>query len=99
MTAHPSRRVEENLALFGARIRLWRKLQHKTATLVAQQAGITRASLCAIETGQGGPRFDTVMAVAIVLGIQERLIDAADPYETDRGRLLMDAALESSESA
>lgn len=69
----------------GAHLRRWRILLDLPQELVAARAGISRDSLRRLEKGEGA-KLSTVLAVADVLGITERLVHAVDPLETDLGR-------------
>ncbi len=51
------------------------------------RAGISRDTLRAIEQGRGTASLENVFRVLRVLGVMEKVITGADPYETDVGRL------------
>lgn len=84
--ASPAR--ERRLAMLGANIRAWRKLQGMSASELARRAHVTRDTLRAIEQGSGSPRLDSLMSVVSTLGFADHFVSAADPFETDSGRAL-----------
>lgn len=84
-----SRRLKE----LGENLRTWRKAQRLTAEIVAQRAGITRSTLRNIENDPGSVRFENVLAVLEVLGIEQGVIDATDPTTSVRGRALLEHGL------
>lgn len=85
--------TERDLHAFGANLARMRKIQGVTAELLAERAGVTRATLRAIERGKGTARLDNVMAVLRILGQSEAVVEATDPLNTDLGRLLTDERL------
>jgi transcriptional regulator with XRE-family HTH domain len=70
----------------GQHLVVWRKLRGLTAAQVADRADISRGTLSKLERGEGA-NLEVVLRVARALGIMDPLIKAADPYETDIGRL------------
>lgn len=64
----------------------WRKLNGLKVTEVAERAGVSVGTIRNLEGGQGGTSLVTVLAVARVLGIDDLLAEAVDPYNTERGR-------------
>lgn len=86
-------RTERDLRVFGANIARMRKIQGVTAELLAERAGVTRATLRSVERGEGTARLDNVMAVLRVLGQSEAVVQATDPMTTDLGRLHADESL------
>jgi transcriptional regulator with XRE-family HTH domain len=85
--------VARSLRLLGTHISNWRKLNRLTAAQVAQRAGISRDTLRAIEQGKGTASTENLMRVLRTIGIMDVVVKAADPYETDVGRLRMDEIL------
>lgn len=75
----------DGLATVGAHLRHWRVLQGLTQELVAARADISRVALSRLEQGDGA-KLSVILNVAEVLGIEERVISAFDPLETDLGR-------------
>lgn len=71
----------------GSHLATWRRLRGLTAAQVADRAGISRPTLSSLEAGTGGTSLENVLRVARALGIMEQLVTAADPYESDIGRL------------
>lgn len=78
---------------FGESLRTWRKAQRLTAEIVAMRAGITRGTLRSIEKGEGSVRFENVMAVLEVLGVERGVLEAVDPSNSVRGRALLEQGL------
>lgn len=90
MTLHP--RTATLMAKMGADIRTWRVAQRLTATRVADRAGVTRTTLRDIETDPGTVRFENVLAVLAVLGLDEAVAAAIDPTQSVRGQVILTAA-------
>ncbi|WP_427019335.1 helix-turn-helix domain-containing protein (plasmid) [Pseudarthrobacter sp. P1] len=70
-----------------------RKLQRITSSQLADRAGISRATLSALEHGAGGTSIENLLRVARALGIMENLVASLDPYSTDVGKLRVDEIL------
>lgn len=85
--------VKRGLRQLGVHVSTWRKLQRTTAAMVAERAGISRDTLRAIEQGTGTASSENLFRVLRVLGVMDAVVSAADPYETDVGRLRMDEIL------
>ena len=49
--------------------------------------------LRAIEQGRGTVSTENLLRVLRILGVMDEVVKAADPYETDVGRLRMDETL------
>lgn len=71
----------------GESITTWRKLRGLTMQQLAEKANISRATMSRLEKGDPSVSFETVLNVATMLGILDRVIDAFNPFETDYGRL------------
>ncbi|HUX70905.1 MAG TPA: helix-turn-helix transcriptional regulator [Cellulomonadaceae bacterium] len=82
-----SPRTRRDLANLGAHLAASRKIQGLTQQELAERAGITRGTLVRLESGDGGPRLDALLAVARVLGFSGALVEAADPLNTEFGRM------------
>jgi transcriptional regulator with XRE-family HTH domain len=82
-----------SLRLLGNHLSNWRKLNGLTAAQVAERAGISRDTLRAIEQGKGTASTENLLRVLRIIGIMDVVVQAADPYETDVGRLRMDEIL------
>ncbi len=85
-------RAERTAAEIGEHLASWRKMLNLTAQQVADRAGISRPTLSRLENGDA-VGFGTFLAVTRALGIVERIVDAADPWQTDLGRLRADEDL------
>jgi transcriptional regulator with XRE-family HTH domain len=79
--------VGRGLRVLGERVTTWRKLQRLTAAQVAERAGISRDTLRTIEQGKGTASTENLLRVLRILGILDSVLDAADPYQTDVGKL------------
>lgn len=82
--------ADRTVAAVGESVRTWRVIQGLTATQVAERAGVTRATLRALETGAGNPTWDAVVRIMTVLGLDRALAEAVDPVSSERGRLLLE---------
>jgi transcriptional regulator with XRE-family HTH domain len=85
--------VSRALRALGTHVSDWRKLQRLTAAQVAERADISRDTLRAIEQGKGTASTENLLRVLRILGVLDGVIDAADPYQTDVGRLRVDEIL------
>jgi transcriptional regulator with XRE-family HTH domain len=79
--------VARGLRVLGEHVANWRKLQRLTAAQVAERAGISRQTLRAIEQGKGTASTENLLRVLRILGIIDGVVSAADPYQTDVGKL------------
>lgn len=73
------------LEQLGTQLRDWRIILGLSQELVAERANISRATVIKMEQGTGG-KLETFLAVAKVLGITDRIMEAVDPLNTDLGR-------------
>jgi transcriptional regulator with XRE-family HTH domain len=85
--------VARALRVLGEHVSNWRRLQRLTAAQVAERAGVSRDTLRAIEQGKGTASTENLLRVLRVLGDLDSVITAADPYQTDVGRLRADENL------
>ncbi|MHB8555705.1 MAG: helix-turn-helix domain-containing protein [Candidatus Dormibacteria bacterium] len=85
--------VERGGRRLGENLTTWRKLNGLSAGVVAERAAISRDTLRSIEHGTGSASSENLLRVMRVLGILDKVVDAADPYETDVGRLRADERL------
>lgn len=85
--------VARALRVMGTHVSNWRKLQRLTAAQVAERADISRDTLRAIEQGKGTASTENLFRVLRILGILDDAVAAADPYQTDVGRLRADEIL------
>ena len=85
--------VDRALRVLGEHVSNWRKLNRLTAAQVAERANISRETLRAIEQGKGTASTENLLRVLRIIGIMDGVVAAADPYQTDVGRLRMDEVL------
>jgi transcriptional regulator with XRE-family HTH domain len=85
--------VERALRVLGEHVSNWRKLNRLTAAQVAERANVSRETLRAIEQGRGTASTENLLRVLRIIGIMDSVVAAADPYNTDVGRLRMDEIL------
>jgi DNA-binding XRE family transcriptional regulator len=85
--------VARSLRALGTHVSTWRKLNRLTAAQVAERSGISRDTLRAIEQGKGTASMENMFRVLRTLGVMNMVVQAADPYETDVGRLRVDEVL------
>lgn len=84
-------RIERELADLGEHIRGWRMVLGLTAQQVVDRAGISRMTLRKIEAGNPGVSVGNVAQVLRALGLLDKTVGAADPLNSDLGRLRADA--------
>jgi transcriptional regulator with XRE-family HTH domain len=77
----------------GTHVATWRKLQRLTAAQLAERAGISKDTLRSIEQGKGTASTENLFRVLRIIGILDTIVTAADPYQTDVGRLRADEIL------
>ena len=85
--------VDRALRVLGEHVSNWRKLNRLTAAQVAERANVSRATLRAIEQGKGTASTENLLRVLRIVGIMDNVVAAADPFQTDVGRLRMDEVL------
>ena len=85
--------VDRALRVLGEHVSTWRKLNRLTAAQVAERANISRETLRAIEQGKGTASTENLLRVLRIIGIMDGVVAAADPYQTDVGRIRMDEVL------
>lgn len=85
-------RVHAQLAELGHNIRLARLRRRLPATLVAQRAGIARATLAAVERGAPSVSAGHYATVLFVLGLEKDIGLVA--RDDELGRKLQDAKLQ-----
>jgi len=89
VTPVPIRRA---LREIGRNIATQRKLLGLTAKMVAERAGTTPPTISRLENGNGAS-LEITLRVLRVLGLMDGVVEASDPYVTERGRLLADERL------
>ena len=85
-------KVRRDLRLLGERFSQQRRLLALTLDDVAQRAGVSRATVFNLEHARP-VRSDTLLSVANVLQLDDALVGAVDPYQTDLGKLRMSQQL------
>ncbi len=84
--------VARALSSLGRDLATWRKLRALTVVEVADRAGVSPDTVFRLEKGRGAT-LDTFLRVARALGVLELITAAANPYESDVGRLRVDEVL------
>ncbi len=92
MVQRSSPRRSRQLEEFGENIRRWRTLNGLSAAELADRAAVSRQTLRAIESGEGG-RIDSLFAILGALGIAETAIAGIDPYTNATARARIDDLL------
>lgn len=85
--------VARALRLLGQYVSTTRKLQRITAAQLAERAGIARDTLRAVEQGRGTVGTENLLRVLRGIGVMDVVVAAADPYQTDVGKLRVDENL------
>ena len=84
MTPVPVKRAMREI---GQSVATQRKLLGLTARMVAERAGTTPPTISKLENGEG-TTLEITLRVLRVLGLMDGVVAAADPFSTDRGRLM-----------
>jgi len=92
MVQRSSPRRRRQIVEFGENIRRWRALNGLSAAELADRAAVSRQTLRAIESGEGG-RIDSLFAVLEALGIADAAVTGIDPYKNETARARIDDIL------
>ncbi|MGH2889393.1 MAG: helix-turn-helix domain-containing protein [Solirubrobacteraceae bacterium] len=65
----------------------WRKLRGLTVQQVADRAGVSARTVGRLATDPGSVSLENLLRIARALGILDSVVAAADPLNTDVGRL------------
>lgn len=84
--------AENALRGLGDHVVAWRKLHLLTQEQLAQRAGVSRPVVTRLERGEEGVGIGALMRVLVVLGVENDILAALDPYQTRFGRELADRA-------
>lgn len=84
----PDPLAENALRDLGAKVAAWRKLQLLTQVDLARRAGVSRPVITRLERGEDGVGIGALLRVLVVLGIENDLLAALDPYQSRFGREL-----------
>ncbi|WP_159619459.1 helix-turn-helix domain-containing protein [Arthrobacter zhaoguopingii] len=71
----------------GESLRQWRIILGLSQELAAERADISLPTLRRIERGDPGVKMRSFLALVSVLNLVDRFIEAAEPLETDLGRM------------
>ncbi len=74
-------------------VQAWRKLAGLTQNQLADRAGLDRKTVMRVERGDGGVSVENLLRIFHALGVLDTVTQAADPYETDVGRMRADEQL------
>ena len=78
--------VVRALGDLGEHLRTWRRLNGVTQQLLAERAGVSVPTLRTLETG-GSVSTDSLARILRALGVLDAVVAAADPMNSDVGRL------------
>ena len=84
--------AENALRGLGDDIVAWRKLHLLTQEQLARRAGVSRPVVTRLERGEEGVGIGALMRVLVVLGVENDILTALDPYQSRFGRELADRA-------
>lgn len=70
----------------------WRRLLNLSVAEVSDRSLVSPSTITRLERGEGAS-LENVLRIARTLGILEHLVDATDPWQHDRGRLLASTQL------
>jgi transcriptional regulator with XRE-family HTH domain len=76
----------------GQNVANWRKLQRLTIEVLASRANVSEGVVKRLERG-ASVSSESLFRVLRVLGVMDRVVDVADPYTTDVGKLRADEIL------
>jgi transcriptional regulator with XRE-family HTH domain len=85
--------VRRGIRDFAEHVQTWRKLAGLTQEQLADRAGLNRKTIARVEQGDGAVSSENLLRIMHALGFLDRVVRAADPYETDVGRLRADEQL------
>ncbi len=71
----------------GESLRQWRIILGLSQELAAERANISMPTLRRVERGDPGVKMRSFLALVSILNLTERFVSAAEPLETDLGRL------------
>lgn len=77
----------ETVEQLGAHLRQWRIMLGLPQKLAASRANISLTTLRRIEQGDPGVQIGNFLALTNVLSLNERLVEATDPFQTSLGRM------------
>lgn len=80
------------MRVIGKNLANQRKLLGLTAKMVAERAGTTPPTISKLENGEG-TSLEITLRVMRVLGLMDAAVEASDPFNTERGRLMVDEQL------
>src|SRR5699024_7578583 len=84
--------LKKGLADFGEHFSEWRRLQNLSVAMVAERSNVSESTIARLERGDGAS-LENILRIARTLGILEHIVNATDPWEHDRGRLLASSQL------
>ncbi|MFT4259099.1 helix-turn-helix domain-containing protein [Microbacterium sp.] len=84
--------VKRSMRAIGQNLVNQRKLLGLTAKMVAERAGTTPPTISKLENGDGAS-LEITLRVMRVLGLMDAVVAASDPFNTERGRMMLDEKL------
>lgn len=87
------RAVEGACAQIGGNIQTWRRLRNMSVSDLANRSGVSAATLRRLEQGHGAS-LENVLRVVRQLGVMDPMVASTDPWNDDRGQILMAAMVQ-----
>lgn len=84
--------LRKGLADVGRGLSEWRRLLGLSVAQLALQAEVSESTVARIENGEGAS-LENVLRVARAMGVLDRVLQGFDPWEDDRGKMLISAHL------
>lgn len=83
--------LDRDMIELGDMVRRWRMVREMPASVLADRANITEATLRNIERGDGAKvRLGAFVSLVRVLGVESRFFEALEPFNTEIGRVRAD---------
>jgi transcriptional regulator with XRE-family HTH domain len=79
-------RAAHGMTDLGEYLRGWRQLRGLSQAQVAERARISAQTVRSLELGRGSASTDSLLRVALVLGVLDDLVNALDPLQSPLGR-------------
>lgn len=87
MTSPTPAPIQKATKQMAENLTAWRKLRGLTINQLADRAGLSETTVKRLTSSPGSVSLENTLRVARALGILDQLVNAADPLNTDLGRL------------